>query len=178
MPFLGFPVFCLSSSIVSNRWFHILVNSMTIWPSPFKHLYSCFGKGCPKEGKECSRQCREVVWEIFNKINSACHKPESPRIDVATTVQWRPTVARYLDERVLRIYIALMKWQYAQAYAFEALSRYPATKTRPKTKGSLAMVLQVHHDFWYISPTFSAKHDIKRIIVGIMLSLWILTLCY
>ena len=46
MPLLGFPVFCLSSSIVLNRYFHILVNSMTIWsvlklpkiawPSPFK----------------------------------------------------------------------------------------------------------------------------------------------
>ena len=45
MPLLGFPVFCLSSSIVLNRYFHILVNSMTIWsvlklpkiawPSPF-----------------------------------------------------------------------------------------------------------------------------------------------
>ena len=30
MPLLGFPVFCLSSSIVLNRYFHILVNSMTI----------------------------------------------------------------------------------------------------------------------------------------------------
>ena len=45
MPLLGFAVFCLSSSIVLNRYFHILVNSMTIWsvlklpkvlwPSPF-----------------------------------------------------------------------------------------------------------------------------------------------
>ena len=45
MPLLGFPVFCLSSSIVLNRYFHILINSMTIWsglklpkitwPSPF-----------------------------------------------------------------------------------------------------------------------------------------------
>ena len=32
VPLLGFPVFCLSSSIVLNRYFHILVNSMTIWP--------------------------------------------------------------------------------------------------------------------------------------------------
>ena len=31
MPLLGFPVFSLSSSIVLNRYFHILVNSMTIW---------------------------------------------------------------------------------------------------------------------------------------------------
>ena len=48
MPLLGFPVFCLSSSIVLNRYFHILVNSMTIWsvlkvpkiawPSPFNNL--------------------------------------------------------------------------------------------------------------------------------------------
>ena len=29
------------------------------------------------------------------------------------------------------------------------------------TKGSLAMALHMHHDFWYISPTFPAKHDIK-----------------
>ena len=46
VPLLGFPVFCLSSSIVLNRYFHILVNSVTIWsvlklpkivwPSPFK----------------------------------------------------------------------------------------------------------------------------------------------
>ena len=46
MHLLGFPVFCLSSSIVLNGYFHILVNSMTIWsvmklpkiarPSPFK----------------------------------------------------------------------------------------------------------------------------------------------
>ena len=45
MPLLGFPVFYLSSSIVLNCYFHILVNSMTIWsvlklpkivwPSPF-----------------------------------------------------------------------------------------------------------------------------------------------
>ena len=30
-----------------------------------------------------------------------------------------------------------------------------------KQKGSLAktMALHVHHDFWYISQTFSAKHD-------------------
>ena len=49
MPLLGFPVFCLSSSIVLNRYFHILVNSMTIWsvlklpkiawPSPFNHWW-------------------------------------------------------------------------------------------------------------------------------------------
>ena len=31
IPLLGFPVFCLSSSIVLNRHFHILVNSMIIW---------------------------------------------------------------------------------------------------------------------------------------------------
>ena len=31
MPLLGFPVFSLSSSIVLNRYFHILVNSMDIW---------------------------------------------------------------------------------------------------------------------------------------------------
>ena len=31
MPLLGFPVFCLSSSKVLNRYFHILVTSMTIW---------------------------------------------------------------------------------------------------------------------------------------------------
>ena len=46
MPLLGFPVLSLSSSKVSNRYFHILVNSMTFWsvlklpkiawPSPFK----------------------------------------------------------------------------------------------------------------------------------------------
>ena len=47
MPLLGFPMFCLSSSIVLNGYFHILVNSMAIfwselklpkiaWPSPFK----------------------------------------------------------------------------------------------------------------------------------------------
>ena len=45
MPLLGLPVFCLSSSMVLNRYFHILVNSMTMWsvlklpkiawPSPF-----------------------------------------------------------------------------------------------------------------------------------------------
>ena len=50
MPLLGFPVFCFSSSIVLNRYFHILVNSMTIWsllklpkiawPSPFKGVFS------------------------------------------------------------------------------------------------------------------------------------------
>ena len=33
-----------------------------------------------------------------------------------------------------------------------------------KQKGSLAktMALHVRHDFWYISPTFSAKHDINH----------------
>ena len=55
-----------------------------------------------------------------------------------------------------------MKWQYAQAYV-EALSRCHATKTRPKTKGLIGK----NHGparaprFWYISPTFSAKHDIN-----------------
>ena len=49
MPLLGFPVFCLSSSMVLSGYFHILVNSMTIWsvlklpkiawPSPFKQLW-------------------------------------------------------------------------------------------------------------------------------------------
>ena len=44
----GFPVFCLSSSIVLNSYFDILVNSTTIWsvvklpkivwPSPFKDI--------------------------------------------------------------------------------------------------------------------------------------------
>ena len=55
-----------------------------------------------------------------------------------------------------------MKWQYAQAYV-EVLSRCHTTKTRPKRKGSLAktMALHVRHDFWHISPTFSAKRDIK-----------------
>ena len=45
--------------------------------------------------------------------------------------------------------------------------------TLPKQveKQTLVMALHVHHDFWYISPTFSAKHDMKRIIIGIMLSL-------
>ena len=48
MLLLGFPVFCLSSSIVLNRYFHILVNSMAVWSvlklpkiawsSPFKEL--------------------------------------------------------------------------------------------------------------------------------------------
>ena len=48
MPLLGFLVFCLSSSIVLNSYFHILVNSMTIWsvlklpkiawPGPFNKL--------------------------------------------------------------------------------------------------------------------------------------------
>ena len=31
MPLLDFPVFCLSSSMALNCYFHILVNSMTIW---------------------------------------------------------------------------------------------------------------------------------------------------
>ena len=58
MPLLDFPLFCLSSSIVLNRYFHILVNSMTIWsvlkllkiawPSPLSHpcsfmVYYLFG---------------------------------------------------------------------------------------------------------------------------------------
>ena len=32
-----------------------------------------------------------------------------------------------------------------------------------KQKGSLAKTMAVHvrHDFWYITPTFSEKHDIK-----------------
>ena len=46
-----------------------------------------------------------------------------------------------------------MKWPYAQAYV-EALSRRP-------------MALHVRHDFWYISPTFSAKkkkrHKISKV---------------
>ena len=50
MPLLGFPVFCSSFSIVLNRYFHILVNSVTIWsvlklpkiawPSSFKLAFS------------------------------------------------------------------------------------------------------------------------------------------
>ena len=55
-----------------------------------------------------------------------------------------------------------MKWQYAQAYV-EALA-ITLPKQFKKQKGSLAktMALHVRHDFWYISPTFSAKHDIKK----------------
>ena len=47
---LAFSVFCLSSSIILNRYFHILVNSMTIWsvlklpkiarPRPFNILHN------------------------------------------------------------------------------------------------------------------------------------------
>ena len=51
----------------------------------------------------------------------------------------------------------------AQAYV-EALSRYHALpKHVQKQEGSLAktMALRVRHNFCYISPTFSAKHDIK-----------------
>ena len=121
------------------------------------HVYSCFGKGCPKE--ERSRQCRKVVWEIF-KIKEI-QLVVKPRIEDSTTVQRRPTVVSFLDERVLlRIW---PRWS-GNTHRFmnvEVLSRYHATQTRPKTKGSLAMTLQVHHDFWYISPTSSAKHDIK-----------------
>ena len=51
MSFLGFPVFCWSSSIVLNSYFDILVNYMTIrslklaeiaWPSPF-NIFSSLG---------------------------------------------------------------------------------------------------------------------------------------
>ena len=52
MSLLGFPVFCLRSSIVLSRFCDILVNSMTIWsvlklpknawPSPFKNHYNNF----------------------------------------------------------------------------------------------------------------------------------------
>ena len=67
-----------------------------------------------------------------------------------------------------------MNGQYAQAYV-EALSCHRATKTRPKTKGLLAKTIGLHvlYHFWYISPTFSAKHDkISKVkVVTIMLSL-------
>ena len=55
-----------------------------------------------------------------------------------------------------------MKWQYTKTYV-EALSRYHDTKTRPKPKGFISKndALHLRHDFWYISETFSAKHDIK-----------------
>ena len=66
MPLLGFPVFCLSSSIVLNRYFHILVNSMTIcsvlklpkivWRSPFKWsaLLCPRSVNCVSGGRRCS----------------------------------------------------------------------------------------------------------------------------
>ena len=55
MPLLGFLCFVFSSSIVLNRYFHFLVNSMTIrsvlklpniaWPSPFNALISGHPRG-------------------------------------------------------------------------------------------------------------------------------------
>ena len=57
MPLLSFPVFCLSSSIVLNPCFHILVNYMTIWSvlklpkkrdlAPFMHLSVAIPEGWP-----------------------------------------------------------------------------------------------------------------------------------
>ena len=63
MPLLGFPVFCLSSSIVLNRYFHTLVNSMTIWsvlklpkiawPSPFNGYDWNVNSVPPKRSSVC-----------------------------------------------------------------------------------------------------------------------------
>ena len=65
MPLLGFPVFCSSSSMVLNRYFHILVNSMTIWsvlklpkiawPSPFKQ---------DKPGKVFGNVSRYIIYPV------------------------------------------------------------------------------------------------------------------
>ena len=79
MPLLDFPVFCLNSSIVLNHYFHILVNSMTIWsvlkfpktawprawpktawPSPFKFLV-CGWKAT----------IQPLIWKLFRRAGMA-----------------------------------------------------------------------------------------------------------
>ena len=77
MPLLAFPVFCLSSSIVLNRYFHILVNSMTIWsvlklpkaawPSPFNQIMN---NGVSFQGYHSDKLRPKNKLQIsFHKIN-------------------------------------------------------------------------------------------------------------
>ena len=73
MPLFGFPVFCLSSSIVLHRYFHILVNSMTIWsvlklpkiawPSPFKQTTTTTATSMPsiKRFNEQNNSCARAL---------------------------------------------------------------------------------------------------------------------
>ena len=78
MPLLGFPVFSLSSSIVLNRYFHILVNSMTIWsllklpkiawPSPFNRARS-FMVYCCLFGV-LHRRSKETTWRLIPRSPS------------------------------------------------------------------------------------------------------------
>ena len=89
MPLLGFPVFCLSSSIVLNRYFHILVNSMTIWsvlklpkiawPSPFK--FKSKKRGQSFADKSAINQSKLIflvnsrLWSVLNfSYNIGKHK--------------------------------------------------------------------------------------------------------
>ena len=71
----GFPVFYLSSSIVLNRYFHILVNSMTIWsvlklpkiawPSPFKSCATWLAFQSESRPICTVRLCR--IWQAYDR---------------------------------------------------------------------------------------------------------------
>ena len=84
MSLLGFPVFCSSSSIVLDRYFDILVNSMTIlsvlklpkiaWQSPFTfpstHLYTWV-----QRGTECLPRTHHNVTNPNRLIQSPARQP-------------------------------------------------------------------------------------------------------
>lgn len=80
------------------------------------------------------QQCRKVVWEIFNKINSTCNERTESKMPRPSSeeLRWRAIWMKEflgcsVDEGAVRIQACV-----------EAPSRYHDTKTRPKTKGFIS----------------------------------------
>ena len=101
------------------------------------------------------QQCRNVVWEIFNKINSTCsERPESkmPRPS-SEDLRWRAIWMKEflgcsVDEGTVRTGLC---------WSSLSLSRYQ--NTSKNKRGSLAKTLPLHvrHDFWYSFSYFLCK---------------------
>ena len=102
MPLFGFPVFCLSSSIVLNRYFHILVNSMTIWsvlklpkiawPSPFNSRHMT--RSVPIGKRICHGWHNKAFVtagipesHLLNKLVNAILKPLEKQSDEKESIQ-------------------------------------------------------------------------------------------
>ena len=72
MSLLGFPVFCLSSSIVLNRYFHILGTSMTIWLALKLRKIAWPG---PLKIQPNTTDLSTRLWE--NKLHKVCREPRT-----------------------------------------------------------------------------------------------------